>query len=1074
MPKIAIRLAQGRDLADVPIAVSVVDTDLETRWKDVITLGGSKTTGTLKAGRYSVQASLPSGQVLTRVCDLTGRKNQTVELDLVHGSPYESLEWAQISTTLTLEQARQRETQLRSVWLRLWRCAPGGRWTLLPWPVQTPLREPGLVQYTFNFFSEERFGLYYLQVGGPTMQWRLFALPADDLRVLVTGADMVGQHDPSDSAVDVAVTSKNHGAEALLGYLMRGEVNQALLVGQSAFVQDLLSGKRSNPAAAAVAGYFLLASGDTKSLSQIWSSTLADWTPWLVDGSVIDAWSQLQPPSPDVARARRRLLEAAARGMPVYTRGLRLLFDGLSILDGDPSYGGPDIRAALNLVRPYAAAADWRSPITSFIGLDPGTPGPTPLGMPADPTHVVFLANVGPAELAWKRSYRTPNLTMESAPFGALGAAPPEPEEQARQVALGQTEEAPNTGRGPSHSSLERHTPDEESKRRYRERQGQREAPPASAPSANERASPQPEQFVARLLRARSTQTQGEQISGATPITLIPDTEHPPQLRGLALERILGLSDLFSISFLGRGLTTGGTIGRVVANDKQGGLARYATGLLVSPRLVLTNHHVVPSATEAALSGIEFEFQDGPDGRLLAATYLRFEPEQFFLTDARLDVSLIAVHPPPALAALGWTQLVEERGKAVVGERLSIIHHPDGAPKQVGIRTNRLADILEDFLHYEGSTAVPSSGAPLFNDQWEVIGLHHASIPDRDADGQILARDGTVWNSDGDGQPIQWVAFEATRISSIVAFLKRAELTEAQASLRDELLHLKPPLIVWQTGPEPECTPPVAEAAPASVNAPGPAPLPLQEAFDRLNVSLDLIPPGSSNRPRHLLQPTHITIHNTANASPDADALMHARYLKGAEARARQVSWHFTVDDKRCVKHLPTIEVGWHAGQGNTVSIGIEICEHQGIDQARANERAALLTAVLLFQLNLPPEHVVPHRFWTGKHCPHTMLDEAGGFERFHAQVRQFLAQLRTPPAAVPGGAAAPPPSEERAAPLLADQAAGGHDEVAREAPASDEERVAALERLVGRLTLENEALRRELRDLQNRLYEAE
>ena len=248
----------------------------------------------------------------------------------------------------------------------------------------------------------------------------------------------------------------------------------------------------------------------------------------------------------------------------------------------------------------------------------------------------------------------------------------------------------------------------------------------------------------------------------------------------------------------------------------------------------------------------------------------------------------------------------------------------------------------------------------------------------------------------------------------------------------------------------------------------------LEEAFERLNISLDLIPVGSSNRPRTTLQPTHITIHNTANAAQGADALMHARYVKSADARTRQVSWHFTVDDKRCVKHLPTNEVGWHAGRGNSKSIAIEICEHQGIDQNQANERARLLAAVLMFQLDIPLEHMVTHHSWTGKHCPHVLLDQQGGFEAFRRQVADFLQRLQPTRGDMQMAEAAPTLGEAGMA-MLADQASGGTPEVVERAlAATTTDRVTELEQLVGRLTVENEALRRSLRELRSNVLEAD
>jgi hypothetical protein len=157
-------------------------------------------------------------------------------------------------------------------------------------------------------------------------------------------------------------------------------------------------------------------------------------------------------------------------------------------------------------------------------------------------------------------------------------------------------------------------------------------------------------------------------------------------------------------------------------------------------------------------------------------------------------------------------------------------------------------------------------------------------------------------------------------------------------------------------------------------------------------VEQNVIPAGASNRPGTLLRPTFVTVHNTANPSPGADARMHGRYLKGADARARQVSWHYTVDDQRVVQHLPDTEVGWHAGKnGNAVSLGVEVCEHAGIDEPAAVERAARLVALLCRRHGITAPRVVTHQHWTGKDCPRVLLRRPGGFAAFRALVASYL-----------------------------------------------------------------------------------
>lgn len=256
------------------------------------------------------------------------------------------------------------------------------------------------------------------------------------------------------------------------------------------------------------------------------------------------------------------------------------------------------------------------------------------------------------------------------------------------------------------------------------------------------------------------------------------------------------------------------------------------------------------------------------------------------------------------------------------------------------------------------------------------------------------------------------------------------------------------------------------------------------EAFERLNIIVDLIPAGSSNRPGSLpggqkIYPSYITIHNTANASKGADALMHARYVKGPDARARKVSWHFTVDDKRCVKHLPTNEKGWHAGQGNSKSIGIEVCENKGIDEEAAVERASLLAAVLMFALSIPSERIVSHKNWTGKDCPHIILRRPGGFDAFRKQASDFLSELEETASAhvtaiAPGATESGFEATAGVLSVVADQIAVVPFAGARIQPAAGEDPVSELEQLVGRLTLENERLRRALRDMQDATFEVD
>jgi N-acetylmuramoyl-L-alanine amidase CwlA len=137
-----------------------------------------------------------------------------------------------------------------------------------------------------------------------------------------------------------------------------------------------------------------------------------------------------------------------------------------------------------------------------------------------------------------------------------------------------------------------------------------------------------------------------------------------------------------------------------------------------------------------------------------------------------------------------------------------------------------------------------------------------------------------------------------------------------------------------------------------------------------------------------------ITIHQTGNPRPTADAHAHARWM----AREAPYSWHATIDDREVWQSLDWGEQGWHAGDGadgpgNTTSIGLEICMNEGIDEAAADLNAAWLTARLRLDGH-GHEGIVQHNHWSGKNCPALIRAEPGRWERFLDQVARFEEQL--------------------------------------------------------------------------------
>ncbi len=238
----------------------------------------------------------------------------------------------------------------------------------------------------------------------------------------------------------------------------------------------------------------------------------------------------------------------------------------------------------------------------------------------------------------------------------------------------------------------------------------------------------------------------------------------------VVLEKIINTPDFVDIRYLEAGVAAARAVCRVRIRDASGRVVGHGSGSLVSPRLLLTNHHVLESAEVAGFSAAEFDFQDGLDGQPLQPRLFHLDPQTFFVADEDRDFALVAVRAGEAeLADFGFNPLVEAEGKAVIGEFVTIVQHPGGEKKQVSLRENRIVDLPQAFMHYEADTEPGSSGSPVFNDQWEVVALHHASAraPDQPQLGGFVN--------------------EGIRISRILQFLNQQEFAPEQRTLLEQL-----------------------------------------------------------------------------------------------------------------------------------------------------------------------------------------------------------------------------------------------------------------------------------------------
>jgi endonuclease G len=258
-----------------------------------------------------------------------------------------------------------------------------------------------------------------------------------------------------------------------------------------------------------------------------------------------------------------------------------------------------------------------------------------------------------------------------------------------------------------------------------------------------------------------------------------------------ALERAIDGNDMVLTGWLDQGRRVARTVALIRTPFGP------ATGFLISDRLMLTNHHVLPDRDVAEASHALFEYAEDDNGAI-PAVRAEFDPSRCFLTGSAdeggaPDFTVVALAPLPGgdLPGLrfGRVPLVGAVGKVMVGHPVNIVQHPGGRSRHVALRDNRLLSVADARrLIYKTDTEPGSSGSPVFNDRWQLIGLHYTSVEARDAAGVAV---------DVNGQPVtastpehlrHWVANAGIRVSWLVAHLRGLPLEPATRHLVDEAL----------------------------------------------------------------------------------------------------------------------------------------------------------------------------------------------------------------------------------------------------------------------------------------------
>jgi hypothetical protein len=220
----------------------------------------------------------------------------------------------------------------------------------------------------------------------------------------------------------------------------------------------------------------------------------------------------------------------------------------------------------------------------------------------------------------------------------------------------------------------------------------------------------------------------------------------------------IGQSNFLPIDFLEKGFSLQKSVVKI-----KNCIGQDATGFMISPSFLLTNNHEISDPSCAQKSFFEFNNQIYANGTVGI-------PEDYtadlsiFHNNESLDYTVIKLNGNPGskwgyidlprpsstfpqlfnklISNLIKTKIIDDNSFSfdtlqkdnlnLLNEEkyihANILQHPDGKFKQVGLQDNYLTSVDENhgLIRYTTDTDDGSSGSPVFNDNWDLIALHHA------------------------------------------------------------------------------------------------------------------------------------------------------------------------------------------------------------------------------------------------------------------------------------------------------------------------------------------------------------
>ena len=185
-------------------------------------------------------------------------------------------------------------------------------------------------------------------------------------------------------------------------------------------------------------------------------------------------------------------------------------------------------------------------------------------------------------------------------------------------------------------------------------------------------------------------------------------------------ELVDGESNFLPAAFLRDGADLAHAVCRITV-EKTPGRFSHGTGFLIGRDIIMTNNHVIENQEHANSAFAEFGFEE----RSESVITIQFLPDRLFITDKTLDFTIVAC-TVEGIEDLNHVPLLRNPATITRHEHVNIIQHPSGRPKEVSLQDNEVIRVKDLVIRYSTDTEPGSSGSPVFNNDWELVALHHA------------------------------------------------------------------------------------------------------------------------------------------------------------------------------------------------------------------------------------------------------------------------------------------------------------------------------------------------------------